>query len=70
MKNLHILHTMKIIYKIIYTGLVQSRLCTADYALFTSYLVYHSSIRHLNSRTHDRRSWKAPEDGLFIDRNK
>jgi hypothetical protein len=37
------------------TGLVQSRLCTADYALFTSYLVYHGSIRHLNSRTHDCR---------------
>jgi hypothetical protein len=33
----------------IYTGLVQSRLCTADYALLTSNLVYHGS------RTHDRR---------------
>jgi hypothetical protein len=39
----------------IYTGLVQSRLCTADYALLTGYLVYHGSLRHLNSRTHDRR---------------
>jgi hypothetical protein len=38
-----------------YTGLVQSRLCTADYALLTSNLVYHGSLRHLNSRTHDRR---------------
>jgi hypothetical protein len=39
----------------IYTGLVQSRLCIADCALFTTYLVYHGSLRHLNSRTHDRR---------------
>jgi hypothetical protein len=31
----------------IYTGLVQPRLCTADYALLTSYLVYHGSLRHL-----------------------
>jgi hypothetical protein len=30
----------------IYTGLVLSRLCTADYALLTS---YHDSFRHLNS---------------------
>jgi hypothetical protein len=35
-----------------YTGLVQSRLCTADYALLTSYLVYHGSLRHLNSHRH------------------
>jgi hypothetical protein len=33
-----------------YTGLVQSRLCTADYALLTR---YYGSLRHLNSRTHD-----------------
>jgi hypothetical protein len=39
----------------IYTGLVQSRLCAADYALLTSNLVYHGSLRRLNSRTHDRR---------------
>jgi hypothetical protein len=42
------LHSVKHIYKnnkiyTIYTGLVQSRLCTADYALFTSYLVYQVS---------------------------
>jgi hypothetical protein len=54
------LHSVKHIYKnnkiyTIYTGLVQSRLCTADYALLTSNLVYHGSLRHLNSRTHDRR---------------
>jgi hypothetical protein len=35
----------------IYAGLVQSRLCTADYALLTR---YHGSLKHLNSRTHDR----------------
>jgi hypothetical protein len=35
-------------------GLVQSRPCTADYALLTSYLVYHGSLKHLNSCTHDR----------------
>jgi hypothetical protein len=46
---------VKYIQYIIYTGLVQSRLRTADYALFTSYLVYHGSFRHLNSRTRDRR---------------
>jgi hypothetical protein len=39
----------------IYTGLVQSRLCTEDYTLLTSFLVYHGSFRHLNNRTHDRR---------------
>jgi hypothetical protein len=44
-------------------GLVQSRLCTADYALFTSYLVYHTSLRHLNSRTHDRRQVWASYTG-------
>jgi hypothetical protein len=51
------LHSVKHIYNNnkIYTGLVQSRLCTADYAVLTSYLVYHGSLRHLNSRTHDRR---------------
>jgi hypothetical protein len=43
--NLHfVLHT--------YTGIVQSRLCTADYALL---IRYHGSLRHLNSRTHDHR---------------
>jgi hypothetical protein len=39
----------------IYTGLFQSRLRTADYVLLTSFLVYHGSFRHLNSRTRDRR---------------
>jgi hypothetical protein len=48
-----VLHTFTIFT--IFTGLVQSRLCTADYALLTSNLVYHGSFRHLNSRTHDRR---------------
>jgi hypothetical protein len=47
-KFTHVTHNennYKIIYSYtIYTGLVQSRLCTADYALFTSYLVYHGSI--------------------------
>jgi hypothetical protein len=46
-----VLHTFTI-----YTGLIQSRLCTADYALLTISLLYHGSLRHLNSRTHDRRS--------------
>jgi hypothetical protein len=54
-KHLHVLHTFKINYNNIYTDLVRSRLCTADYALLTSYLVYHGSLRHLDSRTHDRR---------------
>jgi hypothetical protein len=54
-KNFHVLHTLKINYNIIYTRLVQSRLCTADYALLTTYLVYHGSLTHLNSRTQDRR---------------
>jgi hypothetical protein len=54
------LRSVKHIYKnnkiyTIYTGLVQSRLCTTDYALLTSNLVYHGSLRHLNSRAHDRR---------------
>jgi hypothetical protein len=56
-KFTHVTHNennYKIIYTI-YTGLVQSRLSTADYALFTCYLVYYGSIRHLNSRTHDCR---------------
>jgi hypothetical protein len=45
------LHTFTIKYIFtIYTGLVQSRPCTADYALLTSNLVYHGSLRHLNSR--------------------
>jgi predicted AAA+ superfamily ATPase len=54
------LQSVKHIYKnnkiyTIYTGLVQSRLCAADYPLLTSNLVYHGSLRHLNSHTHDRR---------------
>jgi hypothetical protein len=51
---MHNENNYKIIYTI-YTGLVQSWLCTADSALFTSYLVYHGNIRHLSSPTHDRR---------------
>jgi hypothetical protein len=38
-----------------YTGLVQYRLCAADYAIVASFLVYHGSFRHLNSSTRDRR---------------
>jgi hypothetical protein len=38
------IYNVKHIYNTIYTGLVQSRLCTADYALLTSFLVYHGSL--------------------------
>jgi hypothetical protein len=51
--DLQIYKVLKHIYKInkiytIYTGLVQFRLRTADYALLTSFLVYRGSFRHLN----------------------
>jgi hypothetical protein len=47
------IYSVKHIYNTIYTGLIQSRLCTADYAILTSNLVYHGNRKHLNSRTHD-----------------
>jgi hypothetical protein len=48
-KNVHVLHTLKINYNImytirVYTVLVQSRLCTADYALLTSDKVPRASL--------------------------
>jgi hypothetical protein len=53
-KDIHsALHTFQ--WFTLYTGLVQSRFSTADYALLTSSLLYKRQFRHLNSRTNDRR---------------